>query len=87
MSLVKNRLRPGLLLWNPWPHITCLYTYRHYVLYLRCSRVYFANKTCYRAYFAYKTVIEPILTINQVEHYYQLSYVILDSSCGSPDPI
>ena len=63
MSLVKNRLQPGLLLWNPWPHITYQYTYRHYVLYLRCSRVYFAYKTCYRAYFAYKTVIEPILTI------------------------
>ena len=63
MSLVKNRLHPGLFLWNPWPHITCQYTYRHYVLYLRCSRVYFANKTCYMAYFAYKTVIEPILTI------------------------
>ena len=63
MSLVKNRLHPGLFLWIPWPHITCQYTYRHYVLYLRCSRVYFAYKTCYRAYFAYKTVIEPILTI------------------------
>ena len=25
MSLLKYRLHPQLLLWNSWPHITCLY--------------------------------------------------------------
>ena len=54
MSLVKFRLHPGLLLWIPWTHITWLYM--PYMLYIKCNRGYFANKTCNWDYFVYKTV-------------------------------